>query len=302
MQIHGCKRLTNVKILGSVVDIHEFAFRGIDNKLLHKTVELDWNDVKIGDLEIKIPKGLGGMIKLRFKNVYKWMNRKRNLIARDFPKLIVHYYYNHEPEIENPDVLSDASDLLTIKRNLAKAISEHGDASAIIKRLNEVDKKVTRIFIPQEKSQYIEYLEKNHALSEYPIVPIDEVFRKSGIIGDEKGKTKEGGALFTIIRDGQPYIIWENYNDSRATYVFRSTQENYDERMKLIFKFIMSDKEGKRQYLHTKACEEIFGERPMIVVHNNLESWSTRLMMMDVNSELVDHVEGEELFVEQREN
>lgn len=353
-----CEQLTEINILASFIDIHHSAFWHVPNKLKLKIVELDWKDVKIGNGEIKIPRPFGGMIIIWCNKIDKWMNKMRKYVAQNFPNLVVHYYYNSEPEIENPEILQDIADNLTktyileldwneikladseikiptpfgtktcikcnsvrgwmnkmrkqvakyfpklivhycynceptientdvlqnvvdvliMKHDLEKNITEQGDPSDILERLGKIDNSSSRIFVPLERTHYINYLEQNHALSDYPIVPVEEISRKSGQQGEITGITKEDGALFTIIREGQPNIVWENYNDSRATFVFRCTRDNYQDKMNLIFSFIMSDKEGKRQYLHTEACTEIFGEKPEIIIHNTLESWSARIM------------------------
>ena len=50
----------------------------------------------------------------------------------------------------------------------------------------------------------------------------------------------------------------------------------------------MTEESNKRQFLRNKECKQIFGEKPHMIVHNNLKSWSEKLM------NVADSVENED--------
>lgn len=90
------------------------------------------------------------------------------------------------------------------------------------------------------------------------------------------------GALFTVIISGRPHIVWESFKDSKATYVFSCTNDNYEEKRKLVYGFIIcSYEDNKRSYLRSNECTEMFGEKPRMIVHNDFASWVQRLMQSE---------------------
>lgn len=160
---------------------------------------------------------------------------------------------------------------LTKRKDYGDIIRSNVKSPDVLNALKVLSKKDTRAFVPRDMTSYLNFLSDHQAIDDYPIVPIEEYI----------GGSYEEGALFTLLIKEQLYIVWENFNDSRSTYLFRCTKENYEDMRQRVFDYIMTQESSKRQFLRTKECKEIFGEKPRMVVHNSLESWSERLMSME---------------------
>ena len=266
----GCVKLSTISISKAIDNIDTTAFKGCPSNIVYKTEEVDWEDITIIDKYIIITKPFGGEYRVYDKNVKASMNSLLHYISSKFPKLIVEYRINSFPAILNPEVLHDAITLLSMKNDLSGFVRSQGSSSAILDTLDKRRSVSLNLFTPRDKTPYLDYLYDKQDKDQYPMIPVEEFI----------GGSKEEGALFTIIDKDKPYIVWENFKDSRATYVFLCTRENYQERRQLIFDFIVTEESSKRQFLHTNACLELFGSKPMMLVHNIFESWSTRLINM----------------------
>lgn len=80
--------------------------------------------------------------------------------------------------------------------------------------LNVISKKDTHVFVPRDMTPYLDFLSEHQSIDTYPIGHVEEYI----------GGSYEEGALFSIIMNGKPYIVWENFKDSRSTYVFNCTE------------------------------------------------------------------------------
>lgn len=140
----------------------------------------------------------------------------------------------------------------------------------IMEVIGEMSPEATREFVPRDVTRYLDFLQDKQ--SEYVnIVPIEEY----------NGGSREDAFLFTVMIGDRPCIVWENTNPSRATFVFPCTEESYNEKIQTVCNFIADERTGKRQYLHSDACNVTFGEKPVLLAHNTFESWSERLMAIN---------------------
>ena len=266
----GCVKLLTISISKVIESIDKTAFKGCPSNIVYKTEEVDWEDITIIDKYIIIKKPFGGEYRVYDRKVKASMNSLLHYLSSKFPKLIVEYRINSDPFILNPLVLHDGITLLSMKNDLSGYVTSQESSSAILDTLDKRRSVTLNLFTPHDITPYLDYLYDKQDKEQYPMIPVEEYF----------GGSKEDGALFTIINKDQPYIIWENFKDSRATYVFPCTRENYQERRQLIFDFIVTRESNKRQFLRTNDCLELFGSKPMMLAHNNFESWSTRLINM----------------------
>lgn len=262
----------NEEILDDVIKI-------IKENIIVGEVEIDWKDVQFADNAIRIKTSLGDWIRIPNPYAMSFMNKMLIRLAMYLPKLVVRFEEGVDPLIVNEDVLSDIITIMQTRKNYAELIREN--RPDVLKALNVISKKDTRVFLPRDMSPYIKFLSERHAIDTYPIVPVEEYI----------GGSYEEGALFTIIRNGQPHIVWENFKDSRSTYVFVCTEDNYSERRQIIFDYITTEEDAKRRFLHTDYCKEIFGEKPEIILHNNMRSWAARLLKAEIDEELKQELE-----------
>lgn len=233
-----------------------------------KTVDVDWMDVDFHYGYIRVPDQLGGYTIILDDQVDHTINPLTDRLAKMIPNLVIHFDHEGHPSLVNAADLHDAVITLRIKNNLSELIRSGYKPSEIVGGMDRLPRKFMRILEERDKSPYINFLFEQHAFGRYPFIPIEECIRRK----------KEKGTLFTIMIDGQPNIVWENDNDSRSTYVFRCTEEEYIETRQLVFDYIMADEIGKRKLLHSDACIDIFKQKPRAIVHNSLTSWAQRLM------------------------
>ena len=264
----GCVKLSTIGISKAIDSIDKTAFKSCPSNIVYKTEEVDWEDITIIDKYIIISEPFGGELHWFDKNVNASMNSLLHFLSSKLPKLIVEYRINSAPVILNPEVLHDGITLLSVKNDFSGFVSSQEDSSFILDTFDKGVSATSRLFMPRDISPYVDFLYDKQEKEQYPIIPVEEYI----------GGSREEGALFTIIDKDQPFIVWENFNDARATYVFPCTRENYQERRQLLFDFIVTGGSGKRQFLRTDDCSELFGAKPMMLVHNNFESWSARLI------------------------
>lgn len=154
---------------------------------------------------------------------------------------------------------------LACKENLSSFFTNEG--CDYHKYYDSIPAKLSHLFFPKSKTEYLNFLSEVHSQA-YKIVPVQETLNNS----------IEDSFLFTVERDGVIYIIWENTNLSRATYVFSIAPEQYEERLQFVFDYIVSSIRAKRQRLHSGGIDkEIFGNFE-IINHTEIETWKGRLM------------------------
>lgn len=254
-------KLEDKHILDDVIAI-------LRENIIVKNVEVDWHEVKFLDYGIQLTDPSGHIANVRYEKAMSFMNKMLKRMADYLPRLIVHFEEGKDPIIENLDILDDITTILTKRQDYGALIRSNIKTSDVLKALNVISKKDTRVFVPRDMTPYLDFLSEHQAIDTYPIVPVEEYI----------GGSYEEGALFTIILNGMPYIVWENFKDSRSTYVFKCTESNYEEKRQRIYDYIVTEESNKRQFLRNKECKQIFGEKPCMIVHNNLKSWSEKLM------------------------
>ena len=264
-------KLEDKHILDDVIAI-------LRENIIVKNVEVDWHEVKFLDYGLLLTDPSGHIASVRYEKAMSFMNKMLKRMADYLPRLIVHFEEGKEPIIENLDVLDDITTILTKRQDYGALIRSNIKTSDVLEALNVISKNDTRVFVPRDMTPFLDFLSEHQAIDTYPIVPVEEYI----------GGSYEEGALFTIILNGMPYIVWENFKDSRSTYVFKCTESNYEEKRQRIYDYIVTEESNKRQFLRNKECKQIFGEKPHMIVHNNLKSWSEKLM------NVADSVENED--------
>ena len=280
MAFYGCSNLI-VDIPDTISKFGADAFKGCKKYTLDRTVNIDWTDVTFLDNRIRVPNLIGGWTEIEDTNVDNTVNTMCKHLVKIIPFLTVHYGSN--ATLVNAKELHDAVITLKIKNDLSALIREGYQPAEILRRIDGLPEKYIRELTPHDMTPYINFLLEKHASDKYPLVPVEEYIGGHLEEGAFIGGHREQGALYTIMIDGQPNIVWENNKDSRSTYVFRCTEEDYDETRQLVFDYIMAEEIGKRKLLHTDKCLTIFKEKPRMIVHNGLRSWASRLLKVDID-------------------
>lgn len=240
-----------------------------------RIMEFPWSDVELKDGMAVIPYPKGGTTWCAMPGARESYNLIRSYLAGRLPALQVCMDSSGTGTVLNAGVIRDAVSLMHVRYTL-----EYGRMETREKNLDVMDTvggmspEATREFVPRDVSGYLDFLQERQ--SEYfNVIPIEEY----------NGGSREGAFLFTLQIGGRPCIVWENTNPSRATFVFPCTDEDYDSRIQAVCSFIADERKGKRRYLHSDASAVTFGEKPILLVHNTLESWSERLMAATAQNE-----------------
>src|SRR5690606_34711632 len=108
----------------------------------------------------------------------------------------------------------------------------------------------------------------------YPIIPVMEyytLFSTKKIIRDS--------FLFTTEYDSHFYIIWESTEERKATYVFKSKRENYDDERQRIFDYISTTQKRKRTRLKKGVDDEQSSIKTYATInHTDIDIWVKKLM------------------------
>lgn len=264
---YGCSNLV-IDVPDTVTKIGNDAFAHCKSFIMDCNIDVEWEQVVFGPGCISFPGPFGYWYEIKDNHINTTVGTLRKSLKKLIPCLTVHYGINGEATIVNAKQLHDIFMTLQIKNDLANLIREGLSTTEILQKIDELSETNHCLFIPRDKTPYISFLLEHHASDRYPIVPIEEYI----------GGVREGGALYTVMIDGMPNIVWENNTDARASYVFRCTEDDYIETRQLVFDFIMAEVPQKRKYINTDECLTIFKEKPRMVVHNNVTSWAQRLM------------------------
>ncbi|MBK7231412.1 MAG: hypothetical protein IPH93_03880 [Saprospiraceae bacterium] len=92
-----------------------------------------------------------------------------------------------------------------------------------------------------DKIPYLKYLASIHH-EDFKIIPIREL---------NNGKSEEGFLFRIRSNNGNVLIIWENVNEARATFVFKSNEDYLDDDLAAIESYIVdSNLKNKRLFFH----------------------------------------------------
>ena len=135
-----------------------------------------------------------------------------------------------------------------------------------LKTFHRINPKITHLLIPDNKSEYFDYLCKHQDGSH--IIPVAE-----------KYISRPDGFLFTIDSpSNNKYIIWESIKHGLATYVFETTNDAYYESISRIYDFISSKITFKRTNLRYRGSTKYIDEIGIPIEHKSFEDWKMQLI------------------------
>ena len=241
------------------------------NDKTSKIHEFSWNEVEMKDDMVVIPYPEGQTTWCSLPGSRESYNRIKSYLADRLSALQVSFDSKGFGMVLNASVMREAVTLMHVTHTLRYGEMEPREKNRdIMEVIGEMSPEATREFVPRDVTRYLDFLQDKQ--SEYfNIVPIEEY----------NGGSREDAFLFTVMIGDRPCIVWENTNPSRATFVFPCTEESYNEKIQTVCNFIADERTGKRQYLHSDACNVTFGEKPVLLAHNTFESWSERLMAIN---------------------
>lgn len=242
------------------------------NDKKHEIFEFHWNEIEMKSDMVSVPHPEGKRTWCLMPGSRESYNTIKSYLADRLPDLQVSFDNHGFGTVLNADVMRDAITLMHVTHTLKYGQMETCEKNRdIIEAVGEMSPEATRVFVPRDVTQYLDYLQENQS-EFFNVVPVEEY----------NGGSREDAFLFTIIIGDKPCIIWENANPSRATIVFPCSYETYGSKLQTVCSFITDKRSGKRLYLRSDECGVTFDEKPLLLVHNTFKSWSERLMAINV--------------------
>ena len=200
------------------------------------------------------------------KESFKYV--KINLIKKLRPFKVIWSRLRQELILMDTITFKNAILYLSIKDKL----SQKSDDNLIkIKRLvSDIKNEKSFFSLFFDKSLYLEYLANKQSLS-YLIIPTEENIR----IG--YSYVVEDSFIFTITTLNTIYILWENVNKERATFIFKTSTEEYDNDLQIIFDYIVGISSGKRRMLYIKQSDYSILNSCSVLYHSDYRSWENKM-------------------------
>lgn len=235
-----------------------------ESSSVRRMVTVNWDDVSFGDnvLIVCIEGRTYTKLKNGCRQSYNYI--KPVIIKRLSPlKLTIDdeqiiNFINYE-ELENALVLLKFRNTFRYngKDNHQMSFREY------IKNFSHI---LFHMFLPQDRTSYLDFLCKIQS-ENYAVVPLIEKISR----GDTY--QEEDAFLFTAATANFIYIIWENINTSRATYVFESCPNKYMESLQKVFDFAASSNFYKRSKIHVdRQLRQELGLNK-IINHTSFREW-----------------------------
>lgn len=230
---------------------------------------VSWNNIVFYDGYIKIifDDYESDYIKvLESKSCFNYI--RINIAKKVKPLEFSYILYNDKIIIADKITFENAIMYLSIKNELSQEYN--ANLGKIKKLMGKVDNTHSFLSLFLKKSLYLEFL-ANKQSSHYKIVPTEEKIK----IGNSY--ITESSFIFTICSYKFIYIIWENINKERATFIFKTSIEEYDSNLQILFDYIVGTSSSKRKMLHTKQAKENILKTCIILYHTDYRVWENKL-------------------------
>lgn len=136
--------------------------------------------------------------------------------------------------------------------------------------------KLYSTFFRKSKNVYLHYLAQNYSTN-FKVVPVIE--RRE----NESGSTSlpEISFIFSFKRDNEVFLVWENENISRATYIFKTSEIFHHLALQKLYDYIVSlHITNKRERLRTSRFQYFNNDHIIFlksVNHNDYLDWTYKL-------------------------
>ena len=241
-------------------------------------VEIDWNDVDF----------LNGGIRVKYRN--EWSNKflinnaqsSFNVIKayyhfKGLPKLKIQISNNVIQQVLNEEVLFYCiifleNSGLCFSKDLRQGYQLFNRCKIYTKSYYKHH--LPELFLPECFNFLCKYSSDN-----LPIIPVPEK-----IMNNSQGVHIDDSFLFPLTCSGLIYWCWESREESKATYLFKTTLTNFDSRVQKIFDYLTGDTINKRETLIQSL--ELQKQLDLIerVYHNDFGEWKRKIAMHSDNN------------------
>ena len=230
-------------------------------------IEADWSNVTFQE----------GQITIKHNDDYFIKSLEQ---SKEYLNLIKHYYDFHNIQklvinIKSGQIIEIINEeILFYHIEFLKSISHNFgfdcEVAFSIHTWKQFTKKFYLELLPLiSKTDTLNYL-CEISCSEFPIVPVGEV-----LVNNYGKKEIHMSFLFPIKSKSNYLIVWESIIDSKASYVFGTT--NYKEDIQSIYNYISSRIKNKRFSLINSKIIQNELKLNTRILHHNIESWKSEI-------------------------
>ena len=194
--------------------------------------------------------------------------------------LEVQFLGNQIKQIKNRELLKEVVTTLKVRDEFITQFEKQ--KSVTVKTILALIRPLGSFFLAEiaksrmEEIDCVEYLTQSQD-SEFKPVPAFEVISNGHIV------TTEDTFIFTISYQGRLYLVWQSTLHGRATYMFTTNLEDYEETIQNIYDYIASHQKAKRMKLRKKDLQ--VGDLNCIafITHSSFEHWKEKLTQAILN-------------------
>lgn len=229
----------------------------------------DWPQINFGDGQIWLLKDGRPVYSFPYLKSKRSFNKLKDLYTkRNYPPLKVIVSNGKIIKIENIQLLDYLFHFLVQSSNDIK-IDDH--FNSLVKKYKSFPKKFYKSnFKKMLSTNFFSFL-IDTCSEQYPIIPLPEMVRtRSGV------ESIDDSFIFPLAKKNRILWVWESVEESKATYCFETSKNDFEEELQPVFNFLTSKIENKRQMLTRKVS--INGVKPILkLTHRNFSQWKTEL-------------------------
>lgn len=239
-----------------------------------KSIEVDWQDVLFDDFMIRVkysPHFSGPFHVSESRKSFKLL--KNYILSLRLNPLKIHLKGNEIIAIENINQLHNVVRILSIKSELIDNYRKEVTTN-IRSVLDSIMGINTEFLIKLAKAKNedicVDHLARLQDRSFKP-VPVFEIIPTGNTFNTEDT------FIFTITRKNRIFLIWESTVNGRASYIFTSKENDYEDILQSIYDYISSYQRTKRMKLRTKDNSASDLNYVTFITHNSFEKWKIKL-------------------------
>lgn len=242
---------------------------------ISQRLEIPWNDVVFNDYTITIKFDVNYSKPYPIaesRKSFKFL--KKYLLGLKLKPLSVLLAGNEIKEIENLDQLKNIVTILKVRNEFIEHFEK--DKTVQVKSILDLIENLPSTFLTEiaksaaDQTECITYLSRQRDLR-YKLAPAYEVIANGHSIVTEET------FVFTIVREEVLFLVWESTLHGRATYLFATDEQSYEEALQSIYDYIASHQKAKRMKLRKKDLQVGDFNCVAYVTHSSFEHWREKL-------------------------
>ncbi|WP_118953362.1 hypothetical protein [Taibaiella helva] len=244
------------------------------NGITEINFEIQWKDLVFDDYQVRVR--YGGNLSNPFivkesRKSYKYIAKHIQNLGLEPLKVTIKK--NNITKIQNIEKLNEVVRILKIKKEFIE--NYHSDkvtkVQSVLKHLESVPNVLLRKLAQSRSiSESIEYLCELHD-DNFKIIPAIEIISSGNNI------LEQDTFIFTFKSKSSIFLIWESTLKGRATYIFKCSEIDIEDKLQKIFDYISSISNAKRTRLRNSMNDQVNLNYLTPINHTQFESWKTKV-------------------------